>query len=136
MVTSKSKKVNISQAKELQILRKIVEITNSELDLNLALNEVVKVVNDMTKADSVFIYLFDDKRKHLVLMASKTPHKKELGNVTLKAGDRITVFGWRARDDSNDAHAREVAFADGNKLFFGPPAGTGDGGSTPAVELN
>ena len=24
---------------------------------------------------------------------------------------------------------------DGKKLFFGPPAGTGDGGATPAVEV-
>jgi len=92
-----SNKLNISPSMELEVLRKVVEITNSELDLNLALNEVVKIVNDMTKADSVFIYLFDDKRKHLVLMASKTPHKKELGNVTLKAGEGIT--GWVAQEN-------------------------------------
>lgn len=92
-----SKKLNISSTMELEVLRKIVEITNSELDLNLALNEVVKVVNDMTKADSIFIYLFDDKRKHLVLMASKTPHQKELGNVILKAGEGIT--GWVAQEN-------------------------------------
>jgi hypothetical protein len=53
---------------------------------------------------------------------------------TIKAGDSITVSGWRARDGSNAAHAREVTFADGKKLFFGPPAGTGDGGSQPAVK--
>jgi hypothetical protein len=28
-----------------------------------------------------------------------------------------------------------VTFADGNKLFFGPPAGTGDGGAAPAVKV-
>jgi len=56
-------------------------------------------------------------------------------NVTMKAGDKVTVFGWRSRDDSNLAHSREVTFADGKKLFFGPPAGTGDGGSTPAVKV-
>ncbi|MBP9853862.1 MAG: GAF domain-containing protein [Candidatus Omnitrophica bacterium] len=92
-----SKKLNVNPSMELEVLRKIVEITNSELDLNLALNEVVKVVNDMTKADSVFIYLFDDQRQHLVLMASKTPHKKELGNVILKAGEGIT--GWVAQEN-------------------------------------
>ncbi|MGE0267779.1 MAG: GAF domain-containing protein [Candidatus Omnitrophota bacterium] len=95
--TKLSKKLSISPSMELEVLRKIVEITNSELDLNLALNEVVKVVNDMTKADSIFIYLFDDKRKHLVLMASKTPHQKELGNVILKAGEGIT--GWVAQEN-------------------------------------
>jgi len=62
----------------------------------------------------------------------RTGWKRE---VTLKPGDKITVFGWHARDGSNWGHARQVTFADGNKLFFGPPAGTGDGGNTPAVDV-
>jgi hypothetical protein len=56
-------------------------------------------------------------------------------DVTMKVGDTVTVFGWRARDGSNWAHSREVTFADGKKLFFGPPSGTGDGGNTPPVEV-
>jgi len=56
-------------------------------------------------------------------------------DVTMKPGDRITVFAWRARDGSNWAHSREITLADGKKLMFGPPAGTGDGGNTPAVEV-
>lgn len=56
-------------------------------------------------------------------------------DVTMKPGDTVTVFGWRARDGTNWAHSREITFSDGKKLFFGPPAGTGDGGSTPAVKV-
>ena len=56
-------------------------------------------------------------------------------DATIKPGDVVTVFGWRARDGSPLAHAREVTFADGAKLFFGPPAGTGDGGAVPAVKV-
>jgi len=56
-------------------------------------------------------------------------------NITMKPGDTITVFGWRARDGTNWAHSREVTLPSGKKLFFGPPAGTGDGGNTPAVEV-
>ena len=56
--------------------------------------------------------------------------------VSLKAGDTVTVFGWQARDGGNWAHSREVTCADGKKLFFGPPAGTGDGGNAPAVEVH
>jgi hypothetical protein len=52
----------------------------------------------------------------------------------MKVGDTVKVFGWHARDGTNWAHSREVTFSTGKKLFFGPPAGTGDGGSTPAVE--
>jgi hypothetical protein len=56
-------------------------------------------------------------------------------DTSLKPGDRITVFGWRARDGGNWAHSREITLPDGKKLFFGPPAGTGDGGTAPAVEV-
>src|SRR5690348_9219414 len=55
-------------------------------------------------------------------------------DVTMKPGDTVTVFGWRARDGTNWAHSRQVTFADGKKLFSGPPSGTGDGGVAPAVE--
>ena len=55
---------------------------------------------------------------------ARTGFKKD---VTLKVGDSLTVFGWRARDGSALAHAREVTLADGKRLFFGPPAGTGEG---------
>ena len=54
-------------------------------------------------------------------------------DVTLRPGDTITVFGWRARDGTNWGHSREVTFKDATKLFFGPPAGTGDGGNISSV---
>ena len=55
-------------------------------------------------------------------------------DVSIKPGDTVTVNGWRARDGTNWAHSRQVTLANGQKLFFGPPSGTGDGGSAPAVE--
>jgi len=57
---------------------------------------------------------------------SRTGWKRE---VTIKVGDTITMFGYRARDGSAFAHLREVTLADGNRLFFGPPPGTGEGGA-------
>jgi hypothetical protein len=56
-------------------------------------------------------------------------------NVTMKIGDTITVTGWRARDGGNWGHSREITLPGGDKLMFGPPAGTGDGGSSPAVDV-
>jgi Family of unknown function (DUF6152) len=50
---------------------------------------------------------------------------------TMKIGDTVTVFGWRARDDSNWAHSRRVTFKDGKQLESGPPVGNGDGGNAP-----
>ena len=57
-------------------------------------------------------------------------------DVTMKPGDRITIFGWRARDGSNWAHSREITLPSGKKMMFGPPSGTGDGGATPAVDVH
>ena len=94
---AKNKKLNITSTEELKILRTVVDIASSELDLNLTLQLVVKIVTEMTDADSVFIYLFDEPKKNLVLMASKTAHKKELGNVVLKIGEGIT--GWVAQEN-------------------------------------
>jgi hypothetical protein len=51
-------------------------------------------------------------------------------DMTIKVGDTLTFFGWRARDGSPYAHLREATLADGKKLFFGPPAGTGEGPAT------
>jgi hypothetical protein len=56
-------------------------------------------------------------------------------DVSIKPGDTVTVNGWRARDGTNWAHSREVTLASGQKLFFGPPSGTGDGGNAPPVEV-
>jgi hypothetical protein len=61
----------------------------------------------------------------------RTGWKKD---TTIKPGDTVVVSGWRARDGSNWAHSRDVTFSDGNKLYFGPPAGTGEGGRGAAVE--
>jgi hypothetical protein len=40
---------------------------------------------------------------------------------TLKIGDRVTVVGYRARDGSYVASAREVVLANGRKVFVGSP---------------
>ena len=46
-------------------------------------------------------------------------------DATLKPGDAVSVFAWRARVDPNLAAAREITFSDGHKMTVGPPAGTG-----------
>ena len=54
-------------------------------------------------------------------------------DTTMKVGNAITITGWHARDGGDWGHGRQMTFADGTKLFFGPPAGTGDGGARPVV---
>jgi signal transduction protein with GAF and PtsI domain len=94
-------KLHVGPDEELKILRNVMQITNSALDLQVILDEVVKLVTEMTKADSVFVYLFDDKGSRLRLMASKTPHQKELGNLIIKLGEGIA--GWVARENKQVA---------------------------------
>ena len=57
-------------------------------------------------------------------------------DLTMKPGDRITVTGWRSRDGTNWGQSREITLPSGKKMVFGPPAGTGDGGSSPVVEVH
>jgi hypothetical protein len=40
---------------------------------------------------------------------------------SLKIGDRVTVVGYKARDGSYVASAREVVLANGRKVFVGSP---------------
>lgn len=111
----KKNRLHIGEKEELEILRKTVEITNSAVDLKAVLKEVVNIVNEMTKADSIFIYLKDQKKKALVLMASKTPHKKEVGKVNMREGEGIA--GWVAKENRIVA-IKENAFEDSRfKLF-------------------
>jgi hypothetical protein len=56
-------------------------------------------------------------------------------DVQMKLGDTVTVSGWRARDGGSWGHSREVTLSSGERMMFGPPAGTGDGGASPAVDV-
>ena len=56
-------------------------------------------------------------------------------DATMKVGDTLTVTGWRARDGGHWGHSRQITLPSGDKMMFGPPAGTGDGGSAPAVDV-
>ncbi len=52
---------------------------------------------------------------------------------TVKVGDEITMSGWQSRVGGPWGHSREVTLKDGRKFYFGPPPGTGDGGTTPGA---
>ncbi len=54
-------------------------------------------------------------------------------DVTVKVGDEITMTGWQSRVGGPWGHSREVTLKDGRKFYFGPPPGTGDGGSAPGA---
>ncbi len=106
---SKQKVLKVSQFQEAESLRKVVDLSSSGLDLSYILAEVVKIVNKIAEADSVFIYLLDEKQKNLALMASKTPHVRELGKIILQIGEGIT--GWVAKE-GKVVNIKEGAYQD------------------------
>jgi uncharacterized protein DUF6152 len=114
----------------------------AEFDANkpITLTGVVKKVEWTNPHSHFSLEVKDEKGRTAIWLLTgytvnalyRTGWKKD---VTMKVGDTVTISGWRARDGSNSAHAREVTFADGKKLFYGPPAGTGEGGPKPAVKV-
>ena len=79
---------------ELAILHKIIETISYDLNLQEVLSKIINIVAGLTKADSCFLYLIDDK--NLVLRASKNSHPGIIGNIKLKLGEGIT--GWVAKN--------------------------------------
>jgi signal transduction protein with GAF and PtsI domain len=99
----------LSPEDELEVLRKVMDITTAEVELDGVLSEIIRTMSDMVACDSVMIYLLDDAHRNLVLRASKTPHQKELGQLTLKIGEGLT--GWAAKNAKTLA-IREEAYKD------------------------
>ena len=111
-----------------------------DADKPVTLTGVVTKIEWTNPHSHLFVDLKDDKGNvvnwkfegYPPVVLQRTGWRKD---INMKVGDTVTIFGWKARDGTNWAHAREITFADGKKLFFGPPAGTGDGGTTPAVKV-
>ncbi len=107
------------KTREADILHRISETVNGNLDLDAVLREIVEIAVEVTKADSCLIYLLTPRRDELILRASKNPHPKLIGRIRLGLGEGIT--GWVAQ------HGRPVVIA-GNagddprfKLFHNLP---------------
>lgn len=93
---STSKTALLEKTKELELLHRITESISSNLDLKIVLREIVALVVEMTGADACLIYLLNEPKDELVLQASKIPHPKLIGQISLEVGEGIT--GWVARE--------------------------------------
>ena len=84
-----------SLKKELSFLYRVARTVHS-LELEEVLKEIVHIAEDVTKADSVLVYVLDPRAQELVLRASKNRHPDLLQKITMKMGEGIT--GWVARE--------------------------------------
>ncbi|WP_447970577.1 GAF domain-containing protein [Nitrospira sp. M1] len=85
------------RTREVEVLHRISKSISSTLDLEAVLRHIVEVVVEVTKADACLLYLLSDRRDELVLRASKNPHPKLIGRVSIGLGEGIT--GWVAREN-------------------------------------
>jgi signal transduction protein with GAF and PtsI domain len=84
------------KTREVEVLHRISESISSTLDLESVLKHIVDMVVEVTRADACLLYLLSDSREELILSASKNPHPKLIGRITIGLGEGIT--GWVARE--------------------------------------
>jgi signal transduction protein with GAF and PtsI domain len=84
------------KTREVNVLHRISESITNTLDLEAVLKHIVEIVVEVTKADACLLYLLSDGRDELILRASKNPHPKLIGRITIGLGEGIT--GWVARE--------------------------------------
>lgn len=79
------------------------------------LKKLLSIANEVVPVDSCFVYFYDKNLKELTLIASKKPHEKALGHVTMHQGEGIT--GWVAEHKQTVAIPKQ-AFTDSRFKFF------------------
>ncbi|MCI0427521.1 MAG: GAF domain-containing protein [Nitrospiraceae bacterium] len=84
------------KTREVEVLHLISESISNQLDLEAILKHIVEVVVEVTKADACLLYLLSDSQDELILRASKSPHPKLIGRITIGLGEGIT--GWVAQE--------------------------------------
>jgi len=84
------------KTREVNVLHRISESISNTLDLEAVLKHIVGIVVEVTRADACLLYLLSDGRDELILRASKNPHPKLIGRITIGLGEGIT--GWVARE--------------------------------------
>jgi len=84
------------KTREVDVLHRISQSISNQLDLEAILKHIVDVVVEVTKADACLLYLLSDSQDELILRASKNPHPKLIGRITIGLGEGIT--GWVAQE--------------------------------------
>jgi signal transduction protein with GAF and PtsI domain len=96
-LTSEELKQQVRErTREVHILHRISESISSTLEQVTVLKQIVEVVVEVTKADACLLYLISENKDELILRASKNPHPRLIGRISLGLGEGIT--GWVARE--------------------------------------
>ncbi|HEX7042167.1 MAG TPA: ANTAR domain-containing protein [Patescibacteria group bacterium] len=79
------------------------------------LKKLLEISNEVIPVDSCLVYFYDKDSKELSLIASKKPHEKAIGNITIRQGEGIT--GWVAEHKKTVAIYKN-AYSDSRFKFF------------------
>lgn len=104
---------DFSLSKVISLLSDLVVFNHYGFDQFL--KKLIKIITGIIIVDSCFIYFFDRDKKHLILVGSKKPHLKDLGNIVLKKGEGIT--GWAA-EHKKTVVLEKQAYLDPRFKFF------------------
>ena len=85
----------IDTAGENRLLRLIIEVTSSDLDVREMSRRVAAVVTEATGADVCFVHLVDEERHRVVLAGATPPFDELVGTVELAIGEGVA--GWVAQ---------------------------------------
>lgn len=96
------------------MLYRVAQVVHS-LELAEVLKEIVSVADEVSHADSVFVYVLDPNKQELILRSSKNSHTNVLSKITMKMGEGIT--GWVASQKQPVAISRGAS-ADSRFKYF------------------
>jgi two-component system NarL family sensor kinase len=85
----------VDQASENRLLRLIIDVTSSDLDVREVCQRVAALVTEATGADVCFVHLVDEERQRVVLNGATPPFDELVGTVELAIGEGVA--GWVAR---------------------------------------
>ena len=89
---------------ENRLLRRVIDVTSSDLDLDEVVRRVPALVTEATGSDVCFVHLVDEERQRVVLAGATPPFDEVIGTVELAIGEGVA--GWVAR------HAEPAVVAD------------------------
>lgn len=101
----------------LAVLEEIIETFSANFDLKDILNNIARIIGQVTRADSCFIYLISGDE--VILKASQNPHHSNLARIKMKVGEGIT--GWVAETKKSAAIASRAYEDKRFKIFSGLP---------------
>lgn len=81
---------------ENRLLRRIIDVTSSGLDVFDVSRRVAEVVTEATGSDVCFVHLVDDERGRILLVGATPPFDELVGTVELAIGEGIA--GWVAEN--------------------------------------